>query len=96
LVTVVAIKIFLSSQANLGFGQAAEVAQAGVGIGRMSGAERHITRDEELARRHDRRHYAAERHHEPVTDLGWELLDACPGLEPEAAERSGDLLDRRP
>src|SRR5215471_3594506 len=52
--------------------------------------------DEDLSRRHDRRHYAAERQHEPVISLGWELLDACPGLEPGAAERSGDLPDSRP
>jgi hypothetical protein len=49
----------------------------------MSGAGQHITRDEELSRRHDRRRYAAERQHEPVTNLGWELLDACPVSNPE-------------
>jgi len=32
----------------------------------------------------------------PPQSWDWELLNACPGLEYGAAERSGDLPDSRP
>ena len=86
--------------ARAGAGRAgAATSRAGrAGKGRTSGARNDTSgAAEELSRRHDRRRYAAiDRQHEPVTELGWEPLDACPGPGSGTAERLGDLLDSSP
>src|SRR5215468_10661694 len=83
--------------AQAGAGRAG-AATSRAGKERTSGARNDTSgAAEELSRRHDRRRYAAiDRQHEPVTELGWEPLDACPGPGSGTAERLGDLLDSSP